>query len=147
MLDELFDYLNNDFAVTCESGVVVFDAAGKTITGDFALAYLAGQYIRITGSVLNEGVYLLAGVAAGVLTVTETLVDESGEVLVKALVVPKAIVSLSDEIADKVAAGFDGVSEVQEGDSKVKFADSNASTTWQTYFAGRLAQYRKLRMV
>lgn len=65
------------------SNTLAFDAAGKTITrqsGSWVSdGYLAGMKVRVHGTVENNGVLTIStgGVAAAVLTVDETIVDES----------------------------------------------------------------------
>lgn len=72
------DFVFNNTIVTASD--FAFLATGKTITSatDFAAAgFATGDTIVISGSPLNDGTYTIASVATVVITVNETLVDET----------------------------------------------------------------------
>ena len=146
MLEEIFEEINNDFAITCETVSVVVDGAAKTITTEYVKEYVAGKYIRLVGTILNNGTYKLASVAEGVLTVEETLTDETrADATLRGLVVPSAVLTLDTDIAAAITKGFSGVAEIQRGDTRIKYGDGSQADTWQGAFRKRLNTYRRMR--
>ena len=100
-----------------------------------------GQYYRVVGSALNDGVYKNDG--CGVLT------DEEFEGAVWAMSVPTAVVALAAEIEEynKSDAGKASpfTSESFGGYAYTKATDANgAPISWQKAFASHLNKWRKL---
>ena len=100
-----------------------------------------GQYYRVVGSALNDGVYKNDG--CGVLT------DEEFDGAVWAMSVPPAVVALAAEIEEynKSDAGKASpfTSESFGGYAYTKAADAyGAPISWQKAFASRLNKWRKL---
>lgn len=107
-----------------------------------------GQYFRIIGSTLNEGVYRYP---------LTTLTDETFSGAIWGMSLPKAFLSLLDDIetwktkyasADSAALSPYS-SESFGGYSYSKSSGSNDTTTdksgtWQGVFGARLAPYRKM---
>ena len=146
MLTELCAELKNYF---------LRDASKDIHHGDFVISdgnidlpfLLDGQYFRIVGSVLNDGVYQYP--ASG-------LTDESFTGSVWAMAVPPSVVALSDEIdqwnenyAEALASPY--MSESFGGYSYTKgsaYGDSGSSTMdWKKQFAGRMSIYRRLSVL
>lgn len=147
MLTEICNYLKNwfdydqpkfegDFKI--ENGVISFNG------GDMGI--LQGQYFRIIGSVLNDGVY----------TLEDTLDDESFTGCVQLMAVPKDVRAIAAEIQEWQTK-YGGVnsqnmspynSESFGGYSYSKGSGSNTSVssvpTWQSLYADRLARYKKI---
>lgn len=134
MLEQILAYLHNDFARQAlpEQEWTITDGTMK-VPGA-----LSGQYVRIIGSVLNDGVYQypLTG-----------LTDETFIGTVQMLAIPKAVIDLVDEIqawSEKnqptayTSESFGGYSY-----SKATNADGVAAN-WQDVFRARLAPYRKM---
>ena len=106
---------------------------------------LNGQYFRIVGSVLNDGVYRYP--ASG-------LKDEVFEGAVWAMAVPPAVIALADEIDEWVTANAAIInspysSESFGGYSYSKRTSGNSNNdsgvvTWQSQFESRLNPYRRL---
>ena len=108
-----------------------------------------GQYFRIVGSVLNDGVWKYG---EGGLT------DEVFDGAVWAMAVPPAVVALSDEIADWVGANtgvlnspyasesFGGYSYSLRGSGSAS-GGSDGSYGWKNQFAGRLNPYRRISVL
>lgn len=149
MLTELCGYLRNWFDRDRYFGD--FAISNGIISGSVDLPLLENQYIRIVGSVLNDGVYQFK--AAGI----EELVDESFNGAIWALAIPKDVIALNAEI-DAWKAKYESVdgaamspfsSESFGGYSYTKSAgktDGSASGLggWQNAFASRLSQWRKI---
>ena len=113
------------------------------------MSLLDGQYIRIVGSLLNDGVYQYSDNIEG-------LTDEEFDGAVWSLAIPKEVVAISEEIKTWVAQyggassaamspfsseSFGGYSYSKGGAS----GNSNASAgDWKSAFASRLDQWRKI---
>lgn len=146
MLSELCGYLNNYFDRVRAQGKYTI-TGGVLDTGK--LVVLEGQYIRIVGSVLNDGVYRYP---------MEGLKDETFDGAIWLLAIPQEVIALSEEItawrekyetADSAALS-PFLSESFGGYSYSKGTASgqnNASGTWADVFGGRLAQWVRIRSV
>lgn len=147
MLNELCGYLRNYFDRERYFGD--FTISGGVITPSLDLGLLENQYIRIVGSVLNDGVYQYK--AAGI----QGLSDESFNGSIWSLAIPKEVVVIDKEI-DAWQAKYGGVdsasmspftNESFGGYSYTKGsgnADGESAGGWQSAFANRLAQWRKI---
>lgn len=101
-----------------------------------------GQYFRIVGSVLNDGVYQYP---------SSDLVDETFDGAVWAMSVPPSFIALSAEIKDwqdkdgkpsaYTSESFGGYSYTKATDSKGQVA------TWKEVFASQLNQYRRANIL
>jgi len=146
MLSQLCGYLRNYFerekllgTFTITDGVITLDS-----DGDFSP--LVGQYIRVVGSYLSDGVYKWTGEPI------EGLSDETFEGAVWLLAIPKEVVALDAEIDEWVTKYKDTLespytSESLSGSSysySKGSGDSMASLTWQNAFKARLDQWRKI---
>lgn len=137
MLEKIINYLNNDFRVSDEPP----EQKTYTITdGALSLDGVAdGQYIRIFGSVFNDGVYQYP---------VYCLTDETFTGYVIPLAIPRAIISLADEIREwnKKNQPTAFTSESFGGYTYSKATASNGTAaTWREVFASDLAPYRKMK--
>ena len=141
ILEQVLRHLNNWFLVDIHEGTFAVE------NGSIALPFLqTNQYFRICGSVFNDGLHLYPAV---------DLTDETFTGTVWALAVPKAVVSLAENIAaweekngEAVASPYQ--SESFGGYSYIKRSagnDGNALNGWQVAFKGRLNDWRKLKGV
>lgn len=137
---ELLNYLNNYFVKTFEISALTFDSAGKTISGASG-TYLEGQYILIEDTVLNDGVYKITDITAGVITVTEALQDETNTAYLWGLTIPGTVVALESEIATFKASTSDGLASESQGSRSVSFKNGSS---WSEVFKARLTPYRRL---
>lgn len=147
MLTELLQYLKNWFHRTTYYGEFTISNGniGKYSNGiAFVDNYLKdGQYFRIIGSALNDGVWKYPA--------TE-LKDEVFEGAVWGLAVPPAVVALAEEIAEwqekyggTVSSPF--TSESFGGYSYTKSAGNSVNgggMSWKDQFASRLNPWRKI---
>lgn len=134
MLNEILRHINN-FFLTDNVVEDKFEITGGTINN---LPFLNGQYVRIEGSILNDGVYLFP---------LAHLQDETFEGTITGLRIPKTFITLIEEIDDWIIknpnSGF--VSESMQGNSYTRATSSNGGVvTWQGTFASRLNNYRKI---
>lgn len=134
MLEQILAYLHDDFAKQTlpEQEWTITDGTME-VPGA-----LSGQYVRIIGSVLNDGVYQYPMTG---------LTDETFTGTVRLLAIPKTVLALVQEIetwSEKnqptafTSESFGGYSY-----SKATNADGVAAS-WQDVFRSRLAPYRKM---
>ena len=136
MLDEILAEIRNYFVVSVHSGD--FEVIGGRLS---PLDFLQnGQYFRIVGSVMNDGVYRYP---------YSGLTDEtfSGEIWV--LAVPPTLIALVADIEEYEKKAKETVSpytsESFGGYSYTKATDSNGSPlSWEKVFAKRLNKWRKI---
>lgn len=149
MLTELCGYLRNWF--DHDRYIGKFEIVDGKISTNISMTLLENQYIRIVGSLLNDGVYQYH--ADGI----EGLQDEAFDGAVWSLAIPKAVVDLNAEI-DTWKAKYEAVdgaamspfsSESFGGYSYTKSAGNTEGSAsglggWQNAFASRLNQWRKI---
>ena len=145
MLTEICQYLRNWFDktrligdFTIENGVIFYG-------NDNVLSLVSGQYFRIVGSYLNDGVYAYPA---------SNLNDESFTGAIWIMAVPPVIVELADEIGEWVEENAAVISSPYASESFGGYsyslrAGSDSSgvqggATWQSQFASRLAPWRKI---
>lgn len=145
MLTELCAELRNYFLRDREADIHYgeYTISGGSIDLPFLLE---GQYFRIVGSVLNDGVYQYPA---------SDLTDEEFSGAVWAMAVPPAVIALSEEIeawntanADALASPY--TSESFGGYSYTKASGSSASGgaySWKDQFASRLSKWRRLSVL
>lgn len=110
-----------------------------------------GQYFRIVGSDLNDGVYLYNGEPIA------TLKDEVFNGAIWAMSVPPSVLALaadidawrtenealdSENMSPYTSESFDGYSYSKGGNSR-----GGTATSWQSQFADRLKPYRRLYVI
>lgn len=140
-LDTLCRHLNNYFDHDRQFGT--FTIADGTMTIEGAQE---NQYVRIVGSVFNDGVYQypLSG-----------LTDETFDGAIWLLAIPKIIVDMVGEIDDWQKANADVLSSPYQSESFGGYSYTKASggssanggsnvLTWQSFFKSRLDEWRKI---
>lgn len=141
MLEELLQHLNNWFPLS--DGI--HNGAYTIEDGSIALPFLQdGQYFRIIGSVFNDGLHRYG---PGMVD----LDDETFTGTIWALAIPKAVIAIADEAAQRIkeqekaiygpytTESFGGYSysKGSSGDGVDAFLRAN--------FGARLSPYRRLR--
>lgn len=136
-MNDLCSNLNNYFEREKHYGEFSIDNGGINLP-----FLLNGQYFRIVGSVLNDGVYKYP---------CSTLTDETFRGEVWAMGVPPAIIALLAEINEwqtkyGEASESPYSSESFAGYSYSKATDSQTggAMTWQSVFRGQLSRWRKI---
>lgn len=137
MLEKIIAYLNNDFRVSDdEPETHEWEIVGGTLT---VPDVREGQYVRIFGSLFNDGVrkYPLTG-----------LTDEAFTGCVIPLAIPRVILALAEEIetwsAKNQPTAF--TSESFGGYSYSKATKSNGTAAgWREVFADDLKPYKKMK--
>ena len=145
MLYEICEHLHNFF--DSRDGEYI-DRSADTFTisngliSPLSSSLIAGQYIRIVGSLLNDGIYLLPSNRT-----IATLENETFTGAIFGLAIPRDLVTLDSEITAWVAAnpasGY--VSESFGGWSGTKATGANgAPLSWKSVYAARLNRWRKI---
>lgn len=136
MLESILMYLHNWFVVP--DGIYTGKYSIKD--GSIELPFLvSGQYFRIVGSVLNDGLHQYPA---------SDLQDEEFTGAVWALAIPKAVIDLDTKISTWTEKNQPSAytSESFGGYSYSKATGANGTpASWQDVFAADLAPYRKLR--
>lgn len=141
MLEQVLRHLNNWFLVEIHEGT--FTVENGSITLPFLLT---DQYFRIVGSVFNDGLHQYPAT---------DLTDETFTGTVWALAVPKAVVTISEDIAAWQEKNGEAVASPYQSESFGGYSytkrstgnDSGALNGWQDAFRGRLNDWRKLKGV
>ena len=143
-MTEVFQYLRNWFDRNQPKYYGQFQIEDGALVGDYKIA--TGQYYRIIGSALNDGVYKYG---------SEELLDETFDGAIWLMAVPVDVRNLITEISiwQDTYGGVDSAnmspyqSESFGGYSYSKASggtSSSAVPTWQSVFADRLGRYKKL---
>jgi hypothetical protein len=112
------------------------------VLADFSNTYIVGQYIRIKGSTMNDGVYKVTSVANGELMLQATLQPEpSSNITIYSLAVPASFISLANEI---IAKGRDE-SIASESVSRYSVSYGNQGSNWTQVYKKSLDKWRKMR--
>lgn len=143
MLTELLQYLRNWFVKTKYTGdFVIEDGKIRMAYSGGMMTLLPGQYVRIIGSAMNDGVWMYP---SGALT------DEAFSGAVWGLAVPPAVAALADEISEwqskygtAVASPYNSESYSRGSYSRSKASAGDTAYTWKTAFADRLSAWRKI---
>lgn len=136
MLDEILAEIRNYFVVKVHSGD--FEVIGGKLS---PLDFLQnGQYFRVVGSVMNDGVYRYP---------YSGLTDETFSGEIWALAVPPTLIALAADIEEYEKKAKETVSPYNSesfgGYSYTKATDSNGSPlSWEKVFAKRLNKWRKI---
>jgi hypothetical protein len=85
---------NNFFECSSEYGRYTISENAIAVRGD----YKAGQYVRIMDSLLNDGVYKIASVEAGKITLDATLTDEEFCGYIVGLAIPNDFIALAEKV-------------------------------------------------
>lgn len=139
MLDALCAHINNYFVA---KGGKHF-GRWRVENGSIELPFLQnGQYFRIIGSTFNDGIHQYPA--------TDLTPEEFGGAI-WAMAVPPAVIALSDDIdewqkkyADATLSPYQSESFGGYSYTKRSGNESNAVVTWQTVFADRLSEWRKI---
>lgn len=139
MLTELCAYLKNYFLHDDSVHEGTYDIENGSIVLPFLLE---GQYFRITGSALNDGVYQYP---------VDTLNDETFTGAVWVMNIPPAVIELSNEISAWCANNADAINSPYMSESFGGYSYSKDSSgggvTWQKHFARSLKAYRRLHVL
>ncbi len=142
-------YVNNHFTISQESRTYEIVADG--IVGEFSETYIKDQYVRIQGSVLNDGVYEVESVTSEKVTFIEANLlaeNTTRSILFSGLAPSREFISLVAEIKEYDETVVKGVKSESQGNRSVSYGTGGGSgssdNSWESVFASQLVQYRKL---
>lgn len=150
MLTEICEYLHNFFCEDPDKIIGTITVRDGVISVPYGVLPQEGQYIRIIGSVFNDGVWKYGDAEFH---------EETFDGAVWYMRIPKVVLDLATEIEDwqDKYGGIDSAamspynSESFAGYSYSKSAgatsaggNSNSPNSWKSMFASRLAPWRKL---
>ena len=141
MLIELMNHCGNHF-VAAEYRNYHASIEGGVLTSDAEV--IAGQYIIVSGSILNDGLYKVASVAGFAATLDGETENEEFDGTIYTLRVPKAFVALASEIESWKTAH--PVSDLASESFPVGYSYSKAGGGvggWRTAFSGVIARYMR----
>ena len=148
MLTEICQYLHNWFEVAKFYGKFIISDGHIESYNDGDMGLIEGQYFRIVGSLLNDGVHQYP---------SEGLKDETFDGAIWSMAIPPAMLSLSEEIdawqtkhgsvnstamSPYNSESFGGYSYSKSSGGSAE--SGGGSGGWQSAFANRLNPWRKL---
>ena len=146
MFTEICQYLRNWFTRAVTVGLVTISGGVISVDGD-ALALMDGQYYRIIGSIMNDGVHKYGDTS-------DELTDEEFAGAVWSMAIPPDVVKLVGEIEAWVTANNAAISSPFASESFGGYSYSlrtssgadgqTTAPTWQSQFAARLAPWRRI---
>ena len=147
-LTKICEYLNNFFPK--KKAIGKYTIENGVITTETTLDFKEGQYFRILGSDLNDGVYVYPAT---------DLNDEVFEGAIWSMAVPQTVIDLASDIEEWESL-YGGASSPalspfnSESFGNYSYSKGSASSgvgsnanTWQTTFGARLAPFRRLRNI
>lgn len=152
MIGELCAYVRNYFLRDYKDPAkYIHDGHYKIEDGNIqSLPFLIqGQYFRIKGSALNDGVYVYGATQNG-------LTDEEFDGQIWVMYVPPDFISLANEISAWCTANANALSSPYQSESFGGYSYSLKSGggaagadgySWQSQFTKRLAPYRRLSVL
>ena len=148
MLSTIMEYCNNYFKRNTLTVTAVFGSNTITFSATLTETFIAGQYIKIFGSILNDDVYKIVSVTSNTIVVEETLVTEPQiEISLSGLAIPQDFITIVGKIEADITAGkYNDVAEVKRGDVTIKYGSSSTSS-WQDDYTSVLFPYKKVRLV
>lgn len=138
MITQVCQYLRNWFEQTKYVGDFTIIDGELTFGDGGTLPLLFGQYYRVIGSVLNDGVHKHP---------YDNLSDESFHGSVWLMAVPPDFVGLVDDIDKWLEANSAAINSPYQSESFGGYSyskDGARGTTWHTQFASRLEPWRKI---
>lgn len=143
MINAVMTHIKNHFARSIESQA--FEIVSDGIVGSFSEKYIAGQYVWIKCSFVNDGVYKITGVTTTKLTLDATLTEENTGKLIYlfGLAPPVDFLTVVTEIENFTSK--DGVVSESIDDYSVSFGGAGGGDgSWTSVFNNKLSQWRRM---
>ena len=143
MLTQICQYLRNWFERDKYIGSFIISGGVLTYADGTALPLLNGQYFRIVGSILNDGVHNTA----------DMLTDEEFTGAVWSMAIPADFLALAQNIDAWCAEYADAINTPYQSETvgnysrtlkKSSGSDTAAVGTWEGQFASQLGPWRKI---
>lgn len=142
MLNEVLQSINNYFVDDyCDMSAITLDS----IIVETPSKFIEGQYVLIIGSKMNDGVYLVSNIDGTELTLDASfdfVPETTKDMVVCSLSIPRAILSIVDEIVAYNAKNDGSVKSESLGDYSVSYG-GNQDASWITVFRRKLTPYKK----
>lgn len=143
MLERILEYLHNWFVRERKNGVYTIESSKIMLP-----FLLNGQYFRILGSALNDGLYIYGDTVKDGDGNDAELHDETFDGAVWALGLPKGVITLAKDISAWETKYGDSAASPYTSESFGGYSYSKAAAgsggDWQSAFASQLDNYRKL---
>ena len=131
MLEAILSHLHNWFPIKGAAKDGTFVIASGRLQFD---GLLNGQYFRVAGSVLNDGLHKTG----------DRLKDETFTGTVYPLAVPEELEDLADEIEQWIAANPPTDKIIESFGGYTYTRASGSAPGWQTAFASRFSRWKKV---
>lgn len=142
-MEEILNYINNYFAVSKEENTFNINNNSIQVRGK----YLQGQYIKLEGSILNDGIYKVESVVDNTITILGAI-NEEFEGVIYGLAIPKEILGLSKKFEEQkekiVSSIYDSESFGEYSYTLAKNSNGELYTAIDT-IRNDLKKYRKMR--
>lgn len=145
MLTQICQYLRNWFERYKYHGDFTISSGLISYADGSALPLIPGQYYRIIGSIMNDGVHKVG---------EDGLIDESFSGSVWSMAIPADIIELADDIDEWITANASIINSLYQSESfggysyslrgGVNVTKQTSGVSWQSQFDSRLAPWRKI---
>ena len=142
-MEDILSYINNYFAVTKEEGTFKIIDDAITIRGN----YLQGQYIKLEGSILNDGIYKIESLGNKSITLVGAN-NEEFKGAIYSLAIPKDLVGISVKLEELKEKATNGIYESESfGEYSYTLAKNSKGEIYSNIdsFKNELKKYRKMR--
>ena len=95
-MEEILNYINNYFAVSKEENNFNINNNVIQVRGK----YLQGQYIKLEGSILNDGIYKVETLVDNTITIVGAI-NEEFEGVIYGLAIPKDILEITNKFEEQ----------------------------------------------
>lgn len=119
----------------------------NTLTVGNGSKFVAGQYVYVQGSVLNDGIYRIASVDGNVLGIVGSVMMVEASVVgwIYGLAIPKDLLAIIDEIKTyqlSVSGNAQNIASETLGDYSVTYG--GGSNSWTEVYKKRLMPYKHI---
>lgn len=142
-MEEILNYINNYFAISKEENNFNINNNAIQVRGN----YLQGQYIKLEGSILNDGIYKVETLVDNTITIVGAI-NEEFKGTIYGLAIPKEIIGLSKKFEEQkekiVSSVYDSESFGEYSYTLAKNSKGEVYTAIDT-IRNDLKKYRKMR--
>ena len=153
MLNEVLKEINNYFPWKGFDGTVhlytvdIIFTATDTMTGDFEDTYMVGEYVKVSGSRLNNGVFKISAITDTTITIDTTvdqIIKEEEEIIVDVVkvAIPDELVAIINDIETYDSQAKDGLQAESQADRSVTYSKGSSGTD---VFRSKLAKWNKVK--
>lgn len=144
-MEQVLEYLNNHFYKFAEKGTYKIENNEIQVRGK----YVAGQYIRITGSIMNDSVVKVISVNDNLITLesadNSVRIDEEFDGVIYSMAVPLNLINLCEKIKEYNDKDTGLVSESFGDYSYNKGTNKQGEiNTWKDRYKTELKAYKRM---